>query len=285
MHGRLKIKTTKEQEEEQKVKEREKAYNFQHLTKKLFDLRPTIKTVDKHDHIFKLTTELLLINPDFYTVWNIRREALLEHIDKNQENSSSIWKEELSFTIDCLRKNEKSYSVWQHRIWILSRLPKSEYDAEILLCNSFLAKDERNFHCWDYRSYISDFAQMDLEKEFNFTTEKIRSNFSNFSAWHRRHKLLIRGLSLPEEECPKSCNLRLIWIEEYNMVLNALFTDPSDQSPWLYHNWLVRNNHGRLSSEQVDKLKLLLELEPENRWVKQALNLSTKHLDCINNMK
>lgn len=278
MHGRLKVKTSKEQEEERKIKEREKAYHFRQLTEKLFDLRPQIEACDNLDEVFKLTTELLLINPDFYTVWNIRRESLLVHVAKNQDEENSIFQKELAFTLDCLKKNEKSYSVWQHRIWTLSRMPKSEYDKEILLCNSFLAKDERNFHCWDYRSYIGDVAKVDIETELEFTTEKIRLNFSNFSAWHRRHKLLSRGLSLPSEECPKSCNLRLIWNDEYNMILNALYTDPSDQSPWLYHNWLLKNNFGYLSQEHIKKLETLQELEPDNRWVKQALELSYK---CI----
>lgn len=279
MHGRLKVKTTKEQEEERRIKEREKAYHFRHLTQKLFDLRPNIKTVDNHEEFFKLTAELLLINPDFYTVWNIRKETILEHVDRHPDQAETIWKNELSFTIDCLKKNEKSYSVWQHRIWILSKMPRSEYESEILLCNTFLEKDERNFHCWDYRSYISDIAQTDIQKEFEFTTEKIKSNFSNFSAWHRRHKLLIRCLLMPEELCPKSCNLKLIWKDEYNMILNALFTDPSDQSPWLYHNWLVKNNFGLFSQEQIDSLRTLEEMEPDNKWVKQAIDLSMNYLN------
>lgn len=279
MHGKLKVKTSREQEEERKIKEREKAYHFKDLAEKLFDLRPLLKTAQDLNEYFKLTGELLLINPDFYTVWNIRREALLECSERDTEQGNEILKNDLSFTLDCLKKNEKSYSVWQHRIWILSRLPRSEYENEILLCNTFLTKDERNFHCWDYRSYISDIANTDLKSEFDFTTEKIKSNFSNFSAWHRRHKLLIRGLALGDQKCPKDCNLKLIWKDEYNLILNALYTDPSDQSPWLYHNWLVKNNFGKLSQEQLENLKELAQMEPDNRWVKQAIELSGKYID------
>lgn len=281
MHGRLKIKTTKEQEEELKIKEREKAYNFRHLTQKLFNIRQEINSRESLDEFFKLTSELLLINPDFYTVWNIRRETLLKHLDCQQTDQEikSMWSNELDFALDCLRRNEKSYCVWQHRIWILSQMPDSEYDKEIMLCNSILSKDERNFHCWDYRSHICDIAKSDLEKELLFTTEKIKSNFSNFSAWHRRHKLLLRGLALPEDQCPSSCNLKLIWCDEYKMILDAVFTDPSDQSPWLYHNWLVKNNHGKLGRDHLEKLELLLDLEPENRWAKQAVELVRKYLN------
>lgn len=280
MHGRLKVKTTKEQEEDQKIKEREKAYNFRRLTDKLFGIRHEIKTRDNLGEFFKLSSELLLTNPDFYTVWNIRREALLENLSRQTSDADIkvMWKDELEFTVDCLKRNEKSYSAWQHRIWILSQMPNSEYEKEILLCNSLLAKDERNFHCWDHRNYICDVAKEDLEKELKFTTEKIRSNFSNFSAWHRRHKLLLRGLSAPDGDCPTSCDLKLIWPDEYKTILDAVFTDPADQSPWLYHNWLVKNHLGHLRQEHLDKLLDLQELEPTNRWVKQAVDLVRKHL-------
>lgn len=299
MHGRLKVKTSKEQEEEQRLKKRDTALHFRDLSQRLFKLRPKLTFIDNYEEFFKITTELLLLNADFYTVWNIRREALLAYVDKIQrdiqqeenpndnnlfeEQVMKVWKDELSFTNDCLRKNEKSYSVWQHRIWILSKMPKSQYELEILLCNSFLTKDERNFHCWDYRSYISDvLAQRDIEKEFEFTTEKIRSNFSNFSAWHRRHKLLLRAMAMPEDKCPKTCNLKLIWTEEYNMILNALFTDPTDQSPWLYHDWLVKNNFGNYSHEHMKKLLTLEELEPDNKWIKRALESCKHYMITVN---
>lgn len=271
MHGRLKVKTTEEQEQERNIKEREKAYHFKHLSEKLFALRASIDDGQDLTECFKLSSELLMINPDFYTVWNIRREAILKLIEQDEETSEQILKEELRFTIDCLKKNEKSYSVWQHRIWCLSKMPQSEYQNELQLCNTFLIKDERNFHCWDYRSYISDVAQADLESEFKFTTEKIHSNFSNFSAWHRRHKLILRAMSLPD--CPKSCDLNVIWNEEYKMVLEALFTDPSDQSPWLYHNWLVKNHQGRFKQEHLDTLKELQTMEPDNQRIEQALDV------------
>lgn len=278
MHGRLKVKTSKEQEEERKVREREKAYHFEQLTDKIFELRCSIQEGENLKESLKLTDELLLINPDFYTVWNIRKETLLKCIEVNPESKEQILRDDLTFTIDCLKKNEKSYSVWQHRIWCLSMMAPSNYDSELLLCNTFLGKDERNFHCWDYRSYISDLAKTDLENEFRFTTEKIKSNFSNFSAWHRRHKLLIRGLAMAPNECPKICDLKLIWSDEYNLVLSAIYTDPSDQSTWLYHNWLLRNNFGNFSKTHFDTLKELSEVEMDNRWLKQAIELASEYI-------
>lgn len=111
--------------------------------------------------------------------------------------------------------------------------------------------DERNFHCWNYRLwvvgvYLAKIEQMSegreeytafLKNECDMAEKMIKKNFSNFSAWHYRSKLMPKiyerqeGLAyiLPVERIT----------QDMEMLKHAFFTDPNDQSPWNYHEWLI----------------------------------------------
>lgn len=76
---------------------------------------------------------------------------------------------------------------------------------ELKLCDKMLGMDERNFHCWNYRLYVAMLYLKEIEyrakeakeakrgflqKECSIAETLIKKNFSNFSAWHYRSKLM-----------------------------------------------------------------------------------------------
>ncbi|XP_017856399.1 PREDICTED: geranylgeranyl transferase type-2 subunit alpha isoform X2 [Drosophila arizonae] len=150
----------------------------------------------------------------------------------------SIYKTELDLTEQCLMVNPKSYNGWHHRCWTLEQNPQADWQRELQLCNKYLKYDERNFHTWDYRRYVSDKASVPAEQELDFCTEKIKVNFSNYSSWHHRSLLLPKLYPNEQQDRPMSEHKLK---EELEMVLTAAFTDPNDSSAWFYQRWLLGN--------------------------------------------
>ena len=66
----------------------------------------------------------------------------------------------------------------------------------VIVCHStphdYLSKYQLSVLAWNYRRYV--LSSMPVKRpetaELAFTTGKIEANFSNFSAWHQRTKVL-----------------------------------------------------------------------------------------------
>jgi len=134
---------------------------------------------------------------------------------------------------ELIPKYPKSYWIWFHREWITEKMSSCDWQRELGLCTKLLAKDERNFLCWRYRRYVAEKSKVPLEKEFEFTTTKIEENFSNYSAWHQRSVLI------PSIYPSNTKEYRQVLDHEYELIRNAFYTEPADQSAWIYHRWLT----------------------------------------------
>mmetsp|Transcript_10169 Transcript_10169/g.20685 ORF Transcript_10169/g.20685 Transcript_10169/m.20685 type:complete len:424 (+) Transcript_10169:183-1454(+) len=206
--------------------------------------------------------------------------------------------------------------------------PLCDLQNELALCTLLLSLDERNFHCWSYRRFVVRLSRADLDSELAFTTDKILQNFSNYSAWHYRSALLPEvnkvvslealmagdngaddgngdgggggggGATMAPPPAWRSTKrgaqgVRLplgVLDEELKLVKEAFYTEPEDQSAWLYHAWLMsqlvggdcdgRHGHGSGSgaaafgeedvdsrlAEEVRSCEEILEIEPEAKW-------------------
>nr|CAB3265391.1 geranylgeranyl transferase type-2 subunit alpha [Phallusia mammillata] len=192
----------------------------------------------------EITKLLLAANSDYSSMWNYRKNAFL-HLKtlKNEDEMKSMFDNELQFIESCLRNNPKSYGCWHHRCFVMLHMMKPNWERELQLCDLFLQFDERNFHCWDYRRFVTNHSNVPHEKEIEVTNKIIASNFSNYSSWHYRSKLLPQVYPDPTDS--KRIEEKKL-LEELELVQNAFFTDPNDQSAWFYHRWLL----GRGDKEQ-----------------------------------
>lgn len=175
---------------------------------------------------------------------------------------------DLMLTFSALQVHPKVYWLWNHRRWCLQNIPDGPDDAdkswksktwarELAIVEKMLDRDARNFHAWNYRRYVlASMPESDRrspKSELAYTTLKIEQNFSNFSAWHQRTKVFgtlwqehpeAEAEAKPEgkPDCLSSYDipdLLNLCVIEFEFVRNALWTDPGDQSAWLYHRWLI----------------------------------------------
>ena len=172
--------------------------------------------------VLGMTTQLLEMNPEYFTIWNYRRLLLRFFFEKTSpctpgvEADSNKYDliqryitEDLGFLLPLLRKFPKCYWIWNYRLWLLAEatrlLPSSIvyqlWQKELSLVGKMLTLDSRNFHGWGYRRQVASaleelavamgsMSTSMTEDEFAYTTKMIESNLSNFSAWHRRSKLI-----------------------------------------------------------------------------------------------
>ncbi|XP_053218777.1 geranylgeranyl transferase type-2 subunit alpha isoform X2 [Podarcis raffonei] len=233
MHGRLKVKTTEEQAEAKRIEREKKLRQYVTATKAIFEKRK-LGQLDKE--ALELTSQILGANPDFATLWNFRREIFLHLQEETPEEMQALCKAELSFLESCLRVNPKSYGTWRHRCWVMEHIPEPDWARELELCSKFLESDERNFHCWDYRRFVVRQSQVAPQDELAFSDSLITRNFSNYSSWHYRSHLLPQ---LYPDAQQQGRITEEILLKELELVQNAFFTDPNDQSAWFYHRWLL----------------------------------------------
>ena len=146
-----------------------------------------------------------------------------------------------------------------------------DWKVEAGLCARLLALDARNFHCWSYRRFVAAHfdapADAVLAQELAFTRTKIDENFSNYSAWHQRSLLLTKMHQAGPE-------LTAALQSEFELIQQAYYTEPEDQSAWVYHRWLVTKTKETETADVLSKIlraelhncEELLELEPDSKW-------------------
>ncbi|TFK42750.1 rab-protein geranylgeranyltransferase [Crucibulum laeve] len=282
MHGVKRTRQTADDIAAKKRREQSKIEEYLALTR---DVLSRKKASDWSEDAFNLTTKLLQVNPEFYTVWNYRRNILLRGLfpQRTPEDVNNLLSEDLAMTMTALKAHPKVYWIWNHRRWCLENIPngpgsqedgdvagwkKKCWDRELFVVEKMLDADPRNFHAWNYRRYV--LAGMPVPRpetsELAYTKRKIEANFSNFSAWHQRSKVLTSLWSSDKLDKAKSREV------EFELIRNAMYTDPDDQSVWMYHRWLIGSGDDQMLLErEISVIQELLDEQPDSKWCMESI--------------
>lgn len=166
--------------------------------------------------------DLLSRNPEYYTVWNYRRQAIQHQFSEARKEAGDsaegatnlivqLIQDDLMFLIPLLKSFPKCYWIWNYRTWLLDEacrllpppIARRFWQEELALVGKMLTLDSRNFHGWGYRRQVvetlkrlgSEEESRDMtQQEFGYAKKMISADLSNFSAWHYRTKLILRLL-------------------------------------------------------------------------------------------
>jgi geranylgeranyl transferase type-2 subunit alpha len=288
MHGRSRTDRAKEQNEltsnpQAQAALKEKLKRYQLGSKSFFDLPETERaSVMPIEHL----DVLLKANVDLQSGWNTRKQSIISILETTPEKRLELLQREINFTTMLIKeKNAKSYCTWYHRRWcILNLIPLHDLDEstqqqsclllknELHLCDELLKRDERNFHCWGYRTLILEILDSLFTNNGNPSSSGTEDGGSSSSNNHNRDLITSQTLIQQNLGNGSAWQLRARYLDthpqmfnhkiELDLVHNAIYTEPADQSPWIYYRFLLSRF---IFSEEllVQELQILSQLLEE----------------------
>ena len=261
-----------------------------------------MKTILKSE--LELCAQFLQMDERNFHCWNYRRfvVAILGSCGGGSSSSGTSTVHDKNIAIESdMELFNGSWSSWlnsQPNVSMGAQLSQGSMNAVGIIPSDDVKEQNSSKGAHDIAKSIIPLSKQELEdiitNEWDFTTSKIQDNFSNGSAFHYRSKLLplileSRLLSYvndsKDSESPSSTEryneiLSLARDEWESILLNAIFTEPDDQTPWWYHRFIVSwakpteellKESDELVLEYVDflyemvnSLRELLEVEKEN---------------------
>jgi hypothetical protein len=287
--------------------------------RKLFLEKTTEQDDDDNETLIEkeltLTAASLQNNPKSYGAWFHRKWVLCQatrmaEADKTTKVVKDLLREELRLTELFLQRDERNFHCWSYRRFVVSLQMDPLADGTWWLLSgndqqhNTPSNDDENDHetsdtvlrrkaIMGVQIVLPDSggdttiginttkttsseptSRMDattashlLQAEWEFTRAKISQNFSNFSAFHYRSKLLL--LLWP----------RVDMSAEIQLVEDAIYTEPDDQTAWWYQAFLLDTIQSKQTVESYQDrlqqhLKALEELAEEVsecKWVRLGL--------------
>ena len=219
----------------------------------------------------ELTQRFMRKHPKVYWLWNHRRWCLVAVSERLREVAMEYWKRELALVELMLEIDARNCALlltvmgWNYRRWVVEQIAAVRL-AEFGVNN---ATPFPNILQEDIPDGAREALVKLTEAELAYSMRKIEENFSNFSAWHQRTKLLVPVWDAKKYSEDDRKRERAV---EFDALHQGMYTDPSDQSLWLYHKWLVEQGTSTLTAPTRETLESeiafiseLAELEPDSK--------------------
>ncbi|XP_056379032.1 protein prenyltransferase alpha subunit repeat-containing protein 1 [Hyla sarda] len=224
------------------------------------------------DELIDVTCTLLLLNPDFTTAWNLRKE-LIQSGAINPEKDLQLGK--LALT-----KFPKSPETWIHRRWVLQHLLQehspplvmnkeasslvlteqiqSIVHEEMNVCCEAAGRYPSNYNSWSHRIWVlQHLGKLNVKlliDELSFTKHWVSMHVSDHSGFHYRQFLLKSLLSqaradcessssVPREEEAPRLDLPLFIEEELELSSDLIESYPGHEALWCHRRHVLTLLH------------------------------------------
>ncbi|MCL7039307.1 hypothetical protein MKW94_007684 [Papaver nudicaule] len=188
----------------------------------------------------QLTAEVIEFNAGNYTVWHFRRLIL--------ESLGADLREELEFVEGIAKNNSKNYQIWHHRRWVAEKLGTEATAIELEFTKRILFPDAKNYHAWSHRQWVLQ-ALGGWEGELDYCNQLLEDDIFNNSAWNQRYFVVTRS--------PVLGGLQAMRASEVKYAVEAILTNPENESPWRYLRGLYKgDNQSLICDPQVSMVCL-----------------------------
>ncbi|CAL4142684.1 unnamed protein product, partial [Meganyctiphanes norvegica] len=186
-----------------------------------------------------------------HQIWGVYSDTSIQVQCEDDENFNELMNGELSMIEQSLLRNPKSYGAWHHRTWVMENSATPPWEAEVDLCDKYLKKDERNSsYCVQHQSFTTTFNfNKQITIPYRSSPKQVDRLSSRSSLAYGPPFLNFLFKSVINENMSK----------KLSRVVEAVFTDPNDQSPWLFLRWLVNRVEGPTRLLQVGYKRLTNE--------------------------
>ncbi|CAO2585004.1 Protein prenyltransferase alpha subunit repeat-containing protein 1 [Lemmus lemmus] len=267
------------------------------------------------DELTDVTCTLLLLNPDFTTAWNVRKELILSG------TLSPI--KDLHLGKLALTKFPKSPETWIHRRWVLQQLSQETslpssvakgnlgtvpaertqriIQEEMEVCGEAAGRYPSNYNAWSHRIWVlQNVARLDLKillDELSSTKHWASMHVSDHSGFHYRQFLLkslisqtamdtsgLQQNSLKDEPKDEEAtaskeepriDLTQLLEEEVEFCTDLIDSYPGHETLWCHRRHIFYLQHHLNASPQLSQA---MEVDGLNDSSKQGYSQETKRL-------